>query len=175
MTGFILNEIDTLDSVVNNFLAFAKPKRGNKTYESIADLLDFTIRSIPMEKYNPVHLIREIDPDIGNHLFDRNLVVQAFSNIIINAFQCSEKDDRIFIRAYRKDSELFIEIKDEGCGMSEEIISKMYNPFFTTKETGTGLGLSIVHRIIEEHNGSIHVESKQGQGTLFRLKFQETT
>jgi len=174
LTGFILNEIDTLDSVVNNFLAFAKPKRGNKTYESIADLLDFTIRSIPMEKYNPVHLIREIDPDIGNHLFDRNLVMQAFSNIIINAFQCSKEDDRLFVRAYRKDSELFIEIQDEGYGMSEEIILKMYNPFFTTKETGTGLGLSIVHRIIEEHNGSIHVESKQGQGTLFRLKFQET-
>lgn len=174
LTGFILNEIDTLDSVVNNFLAFAKPKRGNKTYESIVDLLDFTIRSIPIEKYNPVNLIREIDPDIGNHLFDRNLVVQAFSNIIINAFQCSEKGDRIFVRAYRKDSALFIEIKDEGYGMSEEIILKMYNPFFTTKETGTGLGLSIVHRIIEEHNGSIQVESEQGQGTLFRLIFQET-
>ena len=58
--------------------------------------------------------------------------------------------------------------------MSEEIIVKMYNPFFTTKESGTGLGLSIVHRIIEEHNGSIHVNSKQGKGTLFRLMFQET-
>jgi len=171
LTGFILNEIDTLDSVVNNFLAFANPKRGNKTYESVVDLLDFTIRSIPMENYNPVHLIREIDPDIGNHLFDRNLVVQAFSNIIINAFQCSEKDGRIFIRAYRDESSLFIEIEDEGYGMSEEIILKMYNPFFTTKETGTGLGLSIVHRIVEEHNGSIQVDSKKGQGTLFRLMF----
>lgn len=174
LTGFILNEIDTLDSVVNNFLAFAKPQRGNKTFESIVDLIDFTIRSIPMEKYNSVNLIREIDLDIGNHLFDRTLIVQAFSNIIINAFQCSQKGDKIIIRAYRKDSALYIEIEDEGYGMSEEIIVKMYNPFFTTKETGTGLGLSIVHRIVEEHNGSIYVESEQGKGTLFRLTFQET-
>ena len=174
LTGFILNEIDTLDSVVNNFLAFAKPQRGNKTFESIVDLLDFTLRSIPMEKYNPVNLIREIDLDIGNHLFDRNLIVQAFSNIIINAFQCSKKGDRIIVRAYRKDSALYIEIEDEGYGMSEEIIVKIYNPFFTTKETGTGLGLSIVHRIIEEHNGSIQVDSEQGKGTLFKLIFQET-
>ncbi len=174
LTGFILNEIDTLDSVVNNFLAFAKPNRGNKSPESVGDLLDFTIRSIPMEKYDSVRLIREIDSDIGYHLFDRNLIVQAFSNIIINAFQCSEKGDRIIVRAYRKNSALFIEIDDEGIGMSEEIIVKMYNPFFTTKESGTGLGLSIVHRIIEEHNGSIHVNSKQGKGTLFRLMFQET-
>ena len=171
LTGFILNEIDTLDSVVTNFLAFAKPKRGNKTYESIEDLLDFTIRSIPLEKYNPVQLIKEIDPEIGNHLFDRNLIIQVFSNLIINAFQCSEKGDRIFIRAYRKDSVLCIEIEDEGSGMSEEVVLKMYNPFFTTKETGTGLGLSIVHRIVEEHNGSIQVNSTKGQGTLFRLMF----
>jgi PAS domain S-box-containing protein len=175
LTGFILNEIDTLDSVVNNFLAFAKPNRGNKSYESVEDLLDFTIRSIPLDKYDGIRLIREIDSDIGEHYFDRNLIVQAFSNIIINAFQCSEKGDRIIIRAYRNESALCIEIDDEGKGMSKEIVAKIYNPFFTTKETGTGLGLSIVHRIIEDHNGSIQVDSKQDKGTLFRLMFQETT
>ncbi len=172
LTGFILNEIDTLDSVVNNFLAFARPNIGNKSPEEIGDLIDFSVRSIPLDKYEGISLVREVSSGIGTYLFDRNLIVQAFTNIIVNAFQCSEKGDTIVIRAWQNNSSLNIEFEDEGSGMNEEIISKIYNPFFTTKESGTGLGLSIVHRIIEDHSGSILVESEEGKGTLFKVVFQ---
>jgi len=69
-------------------------------------------------------------------------------------------------------SSLIIEIEDNGGGMNEEVKAKIYNPFFTTKKTGTGLGLSIVHRIIEDHNGTIEVDSEPGKGTIFRLIFR---
>ncbi len=172
LTGFILNEIDTLDSVVNNFLAFARPNIGNKSPEDIEDLIDFSVRSIPLDKYEGIKLRREIASNAGTYLFDRNLIVQAFTNIIVNAFQCSEKGDTIVIRAYRNNSGLNIEFEDEGQGMNEETVSKIYNPFFTTKESGTGLGLSIVHRIIEDHSGSIIVDSEEGRGTRFKIIFQ---
>lgn len=171
LSGFILNEIDTLDSVVNNFLAFARPKRGTKTYEDIGELIDFVIRGVSSDKYDGMHIHKEIVPDVGKHLFDRNLIIQAFSNIIINAIECSSKGDSIIIRAYREGSKLIVCIQDEGAGMDEETKNKMFNPFYTTKETGTGLGLSIVHRIIEDENGTIEVESELGKGTLIRIVF----
>lgn len=174
LTGFILNEIDTLDSVVNNFLAFAKPKKGNKSYENVEEILNFSIRSIPMDKFENIRLLKEIDPETGDYLFDKNLIVQALSNIIINAFQCSITGTTITVRAYRKHSSLIIEIQDEGKGMSEDVRAKIYNPFFTTKETGTGLGLSIAHRIIEDHGGIIQVDSQPGEGSLFKLIFGES-
>ena len=114
LSGFILNEIDTLDSVVNNFLAFAKPNRGSISYENIAELIEFSIRSIPLDKYEGIELIREISPDTGNHYFDKNLIVQAFTNIIINAFQCSEPGEKVYVRAFRNNGNLIMEIEDEG-------------------------------------------------------------
>ncbi len=175
LSGFILNEIDTLDSVVTNFLAFAKPNRGNISDESIAELIDFSIRSIPFDKFEHISLVKEISPDAGRHFVDKNLIVQAFTNIIINAFQSCESGDCVYVRVYRRSRSLYIEIEDEGTGMSEETLANIYNPFFTTKETGTGLGLSIVHRIIEDHHGLIEIESEPVRGTAFRLIFQDET
>lgn len=129
LTGFILDEIDTLDSVVNNFLAFAKPKRGAKSYEDVGKIIEFSIRSIPREKFEGIDLETSISPDSGRYLFDRDLMVQAISNIIINAFQSSGKGDMVHVRSYREDGALVIEIEDHGTGMSEEVKSKIYNPF----------------------------------------------
>jgi len=173
LSGFILNEIDTLDSVVTNFLAFAKPNRGNISYESIEDLIEFSIRSIPFDKFENISLVKEINPDVGRHFVDKNLIVQALTNIIVNAFQSCKSGDCVYVKAYRNKRSLCIAIKDEGTGMSEETLANVYNPFFTTKESGTGLGLSIVHRIIEDHHGLIEIESEPGKGTTFRLIFQD--
>ncbi len=173
LSEFILKEIDTLDSVVNNFLAFAKPNRGNISLERIKDIINFSIRSIPLDKYEGIKLIKNMDSNVGQYYLDRNLMVQAVTNILINAFQSSKKGDEITIHAFRDGQRLIIEIIDEGIGMSEETMTNVYNPFFTTRESGTGLGLSIVHRIIEDHNGTIELESKLGKGTTFRLIFQD--
>jgi two-component system, NtrC family, sensor kinase len=61
-------------------------------------------------------------------------------------------------------------VKDNGNGISQENLPKIFEPYFSTKETGTGLGLAIVKRVIEKHNGTIEVESKEGEGTEFTVK-----
>ncbi len=171
LSGFILNEIDTLDSVVNNFLAFARPQRGVKTYEEIEELIDFSLRGISPDKSEGIHIVKTIAPEADQYLFDRNLIIQVLSNILINAFECSKEGDTVYIAAYRGGGKFIISIKDEGKGMSEEIQSKIFDPFYTTKETGTGLGLSIVHRIVEDEGGTIEVESAEGAGTRIKLIF----
>ncbi len=101
---------------------------------------------------------------------------QVFMNVLSNAIQAIQskeklENEELKVKTYHKDEFVIIEIKDSGPGMSESVKSKIFEPFFTTKEVGkgTGLGLSIVYNIINKHDGKIEVESKIGEGTLFRF------
>jgi signal transduction histidine kinase len=70
-----------------------------------------------------------------------------------------------------RSSWLEIKISDTGCGIKEEILADIFEPFFTTKHQGTGLGLSTVHRIVENHGGELQLDSRLGEGTVFRIRF----
>ena len=94
---------------------------------------------------------------------------QVLSNLIINALQASPLHSKVEIRAFMDDTLLIIEIQDWGCGFDEETKRQIFHPFFTTKTTGAGLGLSIVHRLVEQHHGTIEVYSLQGKGSTFRI------
>jgi signal transduction histidine kinase len=97
---------------------------------------------------------------------------QVFINLINNSVQSIDNQGKIWIKAFPKNNHwVEIEIKDTGCGIKAENLSKIFDPFFTTKETGkgTGLGLYIVHGIINQHGGNIKVESKPDNGTIVRI------
>jgi signal transduction histidine kinase len=100
---------------------------------------------------------------------------QVFLNLLVNAMQAIEvlgrDDGRITITAEEKAGEIWVEVTDNGCGIPEENLPRIFTPFFTTKELGdgTGLGLSITHGIIQDHGGRLQVESIAGQGTCFRV------
>jgi signal transduction histidine kinase len=100
-------------------------------------------------------------------------IVQVFINLLVNAAQAIEEKGVITIRTYKKDGKVFAEVEDTGKGMTEDVLRRIFDPFFTTKEVGkgTGLGLSIVHRIMQDHNGDIHVYSTPGKGTEFIIEF----
>lgn len=101
---------------------------------------------------------------------DRSLLMQALLNIIKNAVEASAAGDEIRIRiAPAGERYLVIEIQDQGEGMDQEALEKIYEPFYTTKENGTGLGLAISRQIIEGQGGHMEVSSSPGKGTLFRL------
>jgi two-component system, NtrC family, sensor kinase len=96
---------------------------------------------------------------------------QVFMNMLINAAQAIEKNGLITIRTRHVGEEVVVQIKDNGCGIPEQIQSQIFDPFFTTKDIGkgTGLGLSMSYSIIEKHKGRIDVDSKVGKGTTFRV------
>jgi len=96
---------------------------------------------------------------------------QVFLNMIINADQAMPIDGTLTITTYEKNNKAYIELKDTGVGISEENISRIFDPGYTTKgaNVGTGLGLSICYQIIQEHKGEIEVESKVGKGTTFKI------
>jgi PAS domain S-box-containing protein len=100
---------------------------------------------------------------------------QVFLNLLVNAMQAIESthrlDGRIAIKTDAKDGEIVVEIADNGCGISEEVLPQIFDPFFTTKGAGdgTGLGLSITHSIVQDHGGRLQVESTVAEGTRFRV------
>lgn len=97
---------------------------------------------------------------------------QVFMNLLLNAAQAIEEFGKITVRTgYKNDDWLWVEIEDTGNGIPDEILPKIFDPFFTTKPVGkgTGLGLSLSYKIIQDHHGSIEVQSKNGQGTKFRV------
>ena len=96
---------------------------------------------------------------------------QVLSNLILNALQASLPRGRVAIRAFMEKQLLTIEIEDWGCGLDEKTEKQMFHPFFSTKTNGTGLGLCIVHRIVDQHKGTIQVHSVPGKGTTFRIVF----
>ncbi len=99
-------------------------------------------------------------------------IQQVFVNLINNAVQAMNGKGRLFVTSRYEDGSVVVTVRDTGAGIKKEHLTKLFTPFFTTKDPGkgTGLGLSIVHKIISEHGGSISVESEEGQGAAFIVR-----
>jgi len=99
---------------------------------------------------------------------------QALDNLLHNAFDAIENNGEVKIESYRRDNNLIIKISDNGKGISDDEMTKIFNLYFTTKPNGTGLGLSIVNQIVAEHGGTIKAESKINEGTTFIIEIPLT-
>ena len=158
----------------------------------VASLLDFARQSTPTRKpcdinaivqesviltqkqaaFKDVILKYELDEHIPSLSMDKGQIQQSIINLILNAIEATDADGSIFIStAYQKNlDQVHITVSDTGQGISEDDLGKIFDPFFTTKDEGTGLGLAITHGIIEQHNGTLKVDSKLGLGTEFTIQ-----
>jgi len=102
---------------------------------------------------------------------DRDQIQQCLINLAINGIEATDPGGKIrFASRLVPEKEMVeITVSDTGGGIPEKDLDRIFDPFFTSKESGTGLGLAITHGIIEQHGGSIDVESKEGEGTTFRI------
>jgi PAS domain S-box-containing protein len=163
----ISKEIAVMDRIISDFLSFAKPAELNISEVDIKTIIKNCAAAITNERGN-INLSLDIEglPVIkGDEVFLR----QAFTNLIQNAAEAMPQGGELAIKASIKDF-LEISISDTGHGISENILDKIFIPFFTTKDRGTGLGLALVHKIVVSHGGSISVASSD-TGTTFRIRF----
>lgn len=164
-------ELDRLIGVVEEYLQFArwpqvKLVKGNVN-EVISDLLAF-LREEIVERH--LMVVEKLDPGVPAVHLDPKQFRQALLNIIKNAFEAMPGEGKLTISTYPRDGKVEIKVSDTGKGISQEHLDLVFTPFFSTKFGGTGLGLSITAHIIQEHKGTISVESHGGLGTAFLIR-----
>lgn len=165
----IAGEIKRLDDFVSEFLRFARPGRSRVERVPVSPLLsDLAAFIAPECSREGVELSLELaGPEMI--LADGLQLKQAVLNLVLNALQATRTGDHIVIRTWKEPRGLVIAVCDDGEGMAPEVKENVFTPFFTTREEGTGLGLPLVRRIVEQHGGSVEIESTLGQGTTVTL------
>lgn len=173
MAAYIVEGTDDLNRLVNQVLNYARPVHPHLESVNLITLLNETKEYIFADTNLDTGKIDiSIDSPFQELLvaIDPPLFKSALLNLLVNAIQAMPKGGKILINAAKKHGHVILSITDTGMGISEENISKLYSPFFTTKPEGNGLGLAEVQKVVQAHNGTIDVNSVVGQGTTFVLK-----
>jgi two-component system sensor histidine kinase HydH len=166
----ISSGVSHLERLVSQVLQFTRQMTANAVQADAAEVLDHAVElarphcealGVTCQAEGPRPMIAHVDPQ---------LLGQAALNLLINAAEACSAGGIIRITWSDSSGRLRVIVADDGPGVPPHLLDKIFNPFFTTKETGTGLGLAIVHRIVEAHDGAISVRNRPGGGAEFDLK-----
>jgi len=167
-------EIDRLNAIVVDFLFAVRPMNAQMRRGNINDLVMELVDFIQVELENSnIECVLDLDESLGAVDFDFSLMKQALLNVIQNAEAAmsgvADGIRKLTITTADMDEEVFIIVADTGTGIPEEDLSRIFEPYFTTKENGTGLGLTMLFKIVKEHQGEVIVSSREGKGTVFTI------
>ena len=166
----INEEMDRLNHIVVDFLFAVRPMTLNLQEMNfnafVREVVDFIRYELEESR---IKTALELDESLPLLDFDQLVMKQALLNLIQNAMAAMNDGGTLAIKTKWNDNEALISVADTGTGISEQNLAKIFEPYFTTKETGSGLGLTLVFKIIREHRGDINVDSKEGEGTCFTI------
>jgi len=164
-------EISRLDTVIRQFLGAIRPARLDRHLENINQLVQESVRFLEAETTDRNIIVEtELRADLPLLDVDRTQIKQAFFNVIRNAFQAMKSGGILRIRTDLDDRFVSVAFADTGGGIPEVEMSKIFEPYFTTKTSGSGLGLLIVRRIVREHGGEIELLNDFGKGLSLTMK-----
>ena len=161
-------EVEHLEKLVSDILVFAKPTEPEVHLADLNMCLEYSLAMAEREvEEKKIKVQTQFDDRVPLVPFDSSMLQQAFLNLYLNAIDAMEDNGTLTIRTGLAEGQekVMIEIIDTGAGIDEAALPHVFNPFFTTKKYGTGLGLSQVKKIIDQHRGSIEVQSRKGEGT----------
>lgn len=165
-------EIDHLNSIAVDFLYAVKPMNTELKLSSINDIVDDLVSFVsPEAKEKKIKLDISLKQFLPRIELDPKYVRQALLNLIQNAFAAMPDGGTLHLATSQNGDFVTVRVEDSGVGIEEDKLSKIFEPYFTTKANGTGLGLTTVYKVMKEHNGDIHVSSEVGKGTCFILEF----
>jgi signal transduction histidine kinase len=173
----IINEINRIESLLKNMLNYARPSKPKPESVNLHEILDNIIKISEYSLKSPgdsprltkdIDFIKDFSSDLPKIYADPGQLQQVFLNLILNSIDAISEEGTITLKtALTSDESVQIQISDNGKGINAEVLSSIFNPFFTTKSKGNGLGLAICKRLIEQHNGTIEVFSNPEAGTTF--------
>jgi two-component system sensor histidine kinase HydH len=163
--NIIIEESSRLNNIITDFLNFAKPRTPNLAPCKIEDIIEKNISFLASQiKEQGYTIEKQYDNNLPEVTADSDMLYQAFLNILINAMQAMPKGGKINVKICSNGNAVEIFFEDQGEGIAEDILEKIWDPFFTTKSKGTGLGLGIVKNIIESHGGTVQITNGSVSG-----------
>jgi PAS domain S-box-containing protein len=152
----MLYQVDRLSRSTHDLLTFARPKPRKPVPTKIDPIVERVLKNIEGDPKNKdIQVARQYDPGTGHVRVDPEQMEQVFFNVILNACQAMDLKGTIAILIRAVGDQVCVTVRDNGAGIPEDVISRIYEPFFTTRAQGTGLGLAIVRKIVDDHGGSI--------------------
>jgi signal transduction histidine kinase len=158
--------------LVRNLLDFARQSVPALVETDLNDIINRVLElAAHSARLNKVEVVKELDPSLPKLTADPNQLQQVCTNLVVNAIQAMPQGGRLTLRTSMADSQIKLEVRDTGYGISPENMRKLFTPFFSTKKEvkGVGLGLAVSYGIIQRHRGKIEVQSKKGKGTTFTV------
>jgi len=166
----VKEEIERLNRIVVDFLFAVRPMNLELRKGDINNLISQILEFVQLEfEQSKILCLLELDEDVPEILMDERYMKQAMLNLVTNAKAAMPNGGVLTIATNCIENEIRISVCDTGTGIHKENLEKIFEPYFTTKETGTGLGLTQVYKIIREHQGEITVDSEPGTGSDFRI------
>jgi signal transduction histidine kinase len=166
----MLAEVDRIEMITDEFMSVARPHTFVNKEENIISLLEQVVKLLePQSLLKNVRVLLSTNRDYIPLQCGGNQLKQVFINIMKNAFDAMPSGGSLYIKARIEHESVIIQFIDEGIGMSEEVVTKLGEPFFTQKEGGHGLGVMMCKKIIETHHGTLDIQSTVGKGSTFTI------
>lgn len=168
------DEVKRLDGIIAHFLQAVRPQQLNLKDLDLINLIDEVLRVQEVElRDRCLDVNVEVGESIPTILGDREQIKQAFFNLIKNAMEAMQPHGKLRIIAKSDDDSVYVKFIDTGSGINEEDLSRVLQPYYTTKKGGHGLGMMIVQRIMRSHGGQLGIESQKDKGTVITLQFPQ--
>ena len=167
-------EIDRLNGLITEFLEYVRPEQKANFPVNLNNIVREVVESLQFNSKLRKDVEQKIELKAKCEILgNRDKLKQAILNFVINAFQAMDKvpNPRFTVETHDQEHLVVLIIRDNGCGIKQENLHRIFEPFHTTKPSGTGLGLAVTHKILQAHDARIFVESEEGQGTKFLIEF----
>jgi two-component system, NtrC family, nitrogen regulation sensor histidine kinase NtrY len=176
-TGALLSQLSNLKNIVGRFSDFAKMPQPQMEMVDLNGLIRETIRLFEAQFNTPgrpiIQAELKLDANLDAIEADPEQLQRALQNLLLNAIDAMPQGGTLTLRTQNENGASRLEISDTGQGLTKEECSRLFTPYYTTKQHGTGLGLAIVQSVVSDHGAKISVKSEPGQGTTFQIVFSE--
>ena len=172
INDLLLSELARIETITSEMLTLGKPQAVQLHHTNLKELVENTLELLsPQALLQNIQFKLYVEEELFDITGEKNQLKQVFLNVLKNAIEAMPDGGNIHISLQKGElGECILSVQDEGCGIPEELLPRLGEPFYSLKEKGTGLGLMICNKIIKQHHGSITYQSKAQQGTLVEIK-----
>jgi len=168
--GVLEEEIERLTNIVSDYLLAVRPQDVRPMKASLNELIRELVQLLRYEMEEAkVRVLPVLSESIPPMPLDEGAMKRALLNLIKNAIIAMPNGGELGLKTRKEQDNVIITVSDTGEGIPEELHGKVFEPFFTTRDTGSGLGLTVVYKVIKEHGGDLHMDSHPGRGSTFRI------